>query len=76
MHATPLHTGVDANTGDSQVVSIVILSALQSYLLQLIDDLVLLELLFYSAIEQELLAIFLELVAVIGHLKNLKGIED
>ena len=51
MGTTPLETRIDANTGDSEIVPVIVLRAFQRDLLKLINDLVLLEGLLDGAVE-------------------------
>lgn len=51
MGTTPLETGIDANTGDSEIVPVIVLRAFQRDLLKLINDLVFLEGFLDSAVE-------------------------
>ena len=51
MGTAPLETGIDANTGDGQIVPVIVLRTFQCDLLKLINDLVFLEGLLDGAVE-------------------------
>ena len=51
MGTTPLETRIDTNTGDSEIVPVIVLRAFQRDLLKLINDLVFLEGLLDGAVE-------------------------